>query len=604
MKKMRKLLALLIAMAMVLGMSVTAFAADEQHTITINNGNQYVPHTYEAYQVFKGDLSADGTTLTNIIWGEGVNGDNLLAGLKASTEDAFKGDDPLTVAVETDANIFDSCASAKDVALVIGKYKDTAAVAEAFADVVADNVVAAKKIAFTANGTTYTATAPSDGYYFVQDVTENLTHENDDGTSQSDSLSKYILQVVKDVTVEAKDTGIPVDKNITGVGQTKVKEGSSNIGDVIPYEVKTKVPDTSKFDSFTFNMFDTLDAGLTYYDTLTVKIGDETLALGDDYTVTVTKADNSPFTVPADVDTAVKTEGGQKIKVVFLDLKEYGDVAANQGKDIVITYNVVLNKNATMGKTENKNEVYFEYSKNPNDETVTGQTPKSVTKTYSTELNVLKNDGKSKALEGAIFELSGTTYNFVVVDGEKYELTTYTARDGETIDTTKKYWKLKDGAFTATDPSTVTDKSQYDDTSKEYYKVTMVNVVETTNDGTTTIQVVSGADGKMQFTGLKPGKYTLTEIAAPEGFNKITDPIKVEIKWTAEDGFTLGEDTDDGWTETADGAGTFKITIVNESGSVLPSTGGIGTTIFYALGTILVLGAGVVLVTRRRMNAQ
>ena len=602
MKRMKKIFALLLTLVVVFGtMSITAFAANQEHTITITNTDQYVPHTYEGYQVFSGDLSADGATMSNIAWGTGVDGPALLAALKASTSAALKGDDPLTDAVETDANIFASCLDAKDVAKVIGVYKDTAAVAEEFANVVSKNLKAAGKFSFTASGTTYTADVPSDGYYFVQDVTSSLTQENPDGSSQSDSLSKFILQVVQDVTVVAKDTGLYVDKSITGEGETRLKEGSSNIGDVIPYEVKTKVPDTSRFASYTLNMFDTLDAGLTYFGGLTVKLGDTTLSAGTDYEVTVTTG-TSAFTTPTTVDAAITTTGGQTIKVVFKTIKTFGDVAANQGKDIVISYNVVLNKDATMGKTPNENEVYFEYSKNPNDETIIGETPKSVTKTYSTELDVLKVDGENQALEGAVFELSGTTYNFVVVDGEKYELTTYVAKDGETIDPSKTYWELIDGAFTAVDPSTVADTSKYVDPDVTYYKVTMANVVETTNGGTASIKVVSGADGKMQFTGLKPGTYTLTEIAAPDGFNKIVDPIKVVVTWDKDNGFKLGEGSDAGWTEKSEGSGTFKITIKNEAGTVLPTTGGIGTTIFYIIGSILVIGAGIALVSRRRMN--
>ena len=601
MKKMRKLLALLIATAMVLGLGVTAFAADVQHTITINNSDQYVSHNYEAYQVFAGDLLEENNKkiLSNITWGNGVDGDALL--------DALQNTDDPDLLDTNDESLFKDCTSAADVAKVLETFNDTtgnlkAGPADAFAEIVADNL-GSTSYTFTEDpDTVYTATVTGDGYYFIQDVTEedDLIDEADDGSSKEDTTSKFILAVVGDVEVNAKDTGTYLDKSITGEGETKLKEGSSAIGDEIPFEVKTKCPSTIKFDEYVFIMHDTLDAGLTYFGDLEVTINGTTVP-ADDYVVTV-KTGTADFTTPTTVAAAVTTTGGQTITIDFSDsIKDYGDSTTYAGKDIVITYKAVLNEKATMGTTANENEVYFEYSNNPNDEESMGTTPEVVTKTYSTELNVLKVDGESEALEGAVFELSGTTTNFVLVTGEKFETADYEVRDGEEMDTTTKYYQLAGGSYTDVAPTTATMPKYKNDT--EYYKVTMTAVVEDTEGGTVAITVVSGADGKMKFTGLKPGTYTLKEIAAPEGFNLITDPVEFTIKW----------DKTNGWQEdVAEGAdpvltleaGTFYIDIINESGAELPSTGGIGTTIFYALGTILVLGAGIVLVTRHRMNAQ
>ena len=588
MKKFSKILSVALLVALVLSLGVSsAFAVDQQHTITITNNDQFVSHTYEAYQVFKGDLSADGATLSNIVWGNGVNGADILSELTANNAPA-------------DLSVFSACTDAASVAKALGD-NSTAALADAFAKVVAKHLVAANKYAFTASEKTYTATVPSDGYYFVQDVTTNLVDSN----GNSDTVSKYILQVVKDVSVEAKDTGIPADKNIVEADGSKVKEGSKNIGDVIDFEVTSKVPDTSAYTTYTFNMYDTLDAGLTYFDTLAVKFGDTLLTAGTDYTVTV-KTGETAFEAPTTAAAAVTTAGGQTITINFTNIKTYGDVADYQGKDIVITYKAVLNKNATMGVVPNENEVYFEYSNNPNDLTSKGNTPHIITKTYTTALDVLKVNGSSQALEGAIFELTGMASDFMVVSGEKFVEAGYTAQAGETLGTTS-YWKLVDGSYTSRDPQTTgTDTKQYADTTKTYFKVTMNNVVMSTGTDTKSIQVVSGADGKMVFTGLKPGTYTLTEIAAPDGYNKITTPINVVITWDKDNGFKLGDASSEGWTENKDSAnaslGTFHLEVENNSGATLPCTGGIGTTIFYVVGGVLVLAAIILLVTKKRMS--
>ena len=110
----------------------------------------------------------------------------------------------------------------------------------------------------------------------------------------------------------------------------------------------------------------------------------------------------------------------------------------------------------------------------------------------------------------------------------------------------------------------------------------------------TKYEVTTPEDGKITFAGLAAGTYTLTETETVTGFNLLTGPITVTV---ASDGSV----TFSGDGQTANGT---TVTVVNQQGSVLPSTGGIGTTIFYIVGAILVIGAGVVLVTRRRMNVQ
>ncbi|MBQ9028372.1 MAG: LPXTG cell wall anchor domain-containing protein [Lachnospiraceae bacterium] len=103
-------------------------------------------------------------------------------------------------------------------------------------------------------------------------------------------------------------------------------------------------------------------------------------------------------------------------------------------------------------------------------------------------------------------------------------------------------------------------------------------------------------------------KYTFTEIAAPNGYNKLEEPVTVTISFTApskaKDGTEKCEWKADGDSVFDSENGIVTVTIENNAGSTLPSTGGIGTTMFYIIGTIMVIGAGVVLISRRRMNVQ
>lgn len=623
-QKVKKVMAVLIAMAMVLGMSLSAFAAPaegQKHTITITNTDQNVSHFYEAYQIFKGNLNAAEEVLSDITWGNGIDGDAFLAALQGSDKFKVPGDNPATTdVIETEYNPFASCTTARQVAEVLGKapFVSTAGAAEAsglideVANIASQNL-GTKAGDFTESATagTYTLEVTGDGYYFIQDTTTSLQ-----GDTGSDTKSKYLLSVVKSTTIVAKDTGTTPNKTI---GETKVSANSAAIGDTVPFTVEVDVPNTKKYvDHFVFHMTDTLPAGLTFFGLTSIQIDGTALPTAN-YTQTATTG-NAAFTVPASAAAAVTTPGGQTIKIVFNDFKKYVEDNNLIGKTITIKYNAVVNDDAVFGKAANENEVYFEYSNDPNhdydgddfdDEDPKGETPKSKTKTFSTALSINKVNDSEEPLAGAEFELSGEALNHVLVTGEKYEASGYTAAAGETIET-GTYYKLKDGSYTATAPGNGVNETQYDNPSQTYVKVSFRRIV--VQQESTKVTAISDANGHLYFEGLKPGTYTLKETAAPDGYNLLVEPITVKIDWTDPDaagvdaavvaagGFSLGEGSNDGWVMTPNGA-EFNITIVNNAGATLPSTGGMGTTIFYVLGAVLVAGAGIILVVRSRMKA-
>lgn len=563
MKTVKRALALVLALTLLLAMSATVFAADDTYTITISGDNVVAGHTYEAYQIFKGDLAEKDskTILSNIEWGNGVNGDALLTALKADT---------------TLGNDFKDCTTAAQVADVLATYGSAAGKTQQFAKLAGANLntTVAGTSSWNGSGTNYSISSLAPGYYLVKD--------KDDSALSSDAYTRYILQVVHNVTVNAKTDVPTVDKNIKE-GDTSVKANDASIGDVINYEVKSAVPDMTGYTKYFFVLNDTMSKGLTFNNDVAVTIGDTTL-------------DADKYTVAYNTDTAT---GITTIEIVIKDFINY-----TKGDAILVTYSATLNQDASLDPVAgNPNKVQLTYSNNPNvdgngdpqnpdkpgEGAPTGKTPESETKTYVTGIKLTKVDGAdySKMLTGAKFKIEGNGVKVVLVNKEVYK---------ETSDGT--YYMLKNGTYTDTAPIDET-ASSYDSTTTKYKKVTAVTK-DTVN---TKVNATGYVDGKgvLTFEGLGEGTYTITEIIAPEGYNLLKAPITVEIKANAT--FDKCE-----WTVTADGKlvtadkNLYAFLIENKSGAALPSTGGIGTTVFYVLGGLLVVCAGVLLITKRRMN--
>jgi len=718
MKRLKRIMALVIAMAMVLGMTTAAFAssygASNEHTITITNTDQNVSHTYKGYQVFSGNLDSKEMTLSDIQWGSGVNGDTLLAALKASTDPALKavagdlteGKDALGESLAVGDNIFKNANTAADVAKILATFQstgqkygedgkpttdtgvnDNAGRIDAVATIIGEGngVLKGEGFGFTESEKEYTASVTGDGYYFIKDVTPNESLKDDD-TTASDTKSKYLLSVVKDVTIVAKDTGLTPDKKIRKDATTTVAANSSAIGDTVNFEVTVEVPNTKKYEKdFWFVMNDKLPAGITFtgitsvmIDTTEVKDivkenataivtsntydgsnGYYTLATGAAAAsvanvALATSADDPDTSDSVAVDTTkykfeqaveiydpVKEVGGQAIRLTFNEFKKFVEKNNLIGKTITIKYTGVVNDDAEYKATENENEVTFTYSNDPNhdydgdnpgsgDDEVTGTTPEAKTRTYTTSIKILKVDENGNPLKGAEFTLTGDNLNRTVVTGTKFVPSTYELPDnGEAFEQASsanvKYWKLKDGSYTATDPTTVQNTTQYDSTDTFYYKVIYTFDELAPNETKSPLVVTTDDNGVAEFVGLNAGTYTLEETHSPEGYNKLDGTSTITITWedpTAVDTTDLtGDDLTAAQAKIAQGGFTltatsiaeelawnatdkqYEVTIENMSGSVLPSTGGIGTTIFYVVGAILVIGAGVVLITRRRMDA-
>ena len=600
---MKKFLALLLALTMVLSLGMAAFAAPATKPAPTTE------HQYKAYQIFSG-TQGEGSELGNVVWGNGIDADGFLAEL-----------------VKLDA--YKDCKTAADVAAVVGQYSDNSPEAKQFAKI-ADNFIVKANGVPVVNG----QTALDAGYYLVVDVTEKV--------GEDDAYNLSLLQLTKKSTfdINLKSEVPEVEKKIVENGD-KVDSNTAAIGDKIPYEISTKVPAKSAdYDYYFFIIRDTMSAGLTFNDDIVVTIDGKEAKLGEDYNVK-TGDDAAPYT----------------FQIALVDANDHA------GQDVVVTYSATLNKDAVVGVEGNPNKVDLQYSNNPNedydkiphgnkpgfpdDKTYNpgGETPEDITKTYTTEIRIYKVDQDGKALQGAEFTLSGEGVNKTIVAKEVFEANA----NGE-------YWKLNDNSYTKDAPITAdymeaaaagakdgyvvaeegfegetitvggvayrvvnegetpawvlvhANADQYASTTDKYSKSTKLETVSQ-NAGTTTVVGTVDEKGNVVFSGLGEGEYTLTETKTPAGYNTIA-PIKFTISCELPKAVVDGTEKCKWNVESeseivySDADQAFEITVVNNKGGELPETGGIGTTIFYVVGAVLVLAAGILLITKKRMGAE
>lgn len=577
MKNMKRIASVLLTLVMLAALAIPAMAAGETGSITINDAANVsvAGKTFNAYKIL--DLKMVGT-------------DGYVYTVPAAMKAFYLGRYTDLTGNEGD---FDAKVVAK-----IGEESDLFAFATA--------ALAAAK---TAGITPGTATAPDGaksvtindlplGYYVVED------------TATTQPVSALILDTTNpnpSVTIKADKPSI--DKKIDGDNDTDektkgdVKYNNAAVGDKVPYKVTSKVPDMTGYTKYYFVVNDTLSKGLTFNDDVVIEIGGTVLtecghasevAHVNCYTVTSTK----------------NADGTTSVEIVLKNFIQYKDQA---GAPITITYSATVNSDAVIGVEGNPNKVILTYSNNPNvkddgdtenpDKPTTGspigETPESVTRTYVTDIEIIKVDPEDNRLTGAEFEITGEKTNIVLVTKDVY-----------TVDENGTYWKLKDGSYTTDDPATEgMDQSKYESTTVKYTKGTTTTPVTTTE--TVKATGVVGDDGVLRFEGLSAGEYTITEIKAPAGYNLLKDPIQVTIGFTAP--ADSAASTDCTWTYTwnsgaqNDGivsGNSNTVTVTNQTGTELPSTGGMGTTIFYVVGSILVVGAAVLLITKKRMGAE
>ena len=546
MKLFKRLMAVMFALTLTLGMGTRVYAEEPEHTITITaSGTQSEGHVYEAYKIFAGTYDEESEQLKNLSWGANVNGSTLLT--------ALAGDETIGEHFTTDMTVAQAAAAMSEL---------TANELKALADVIGENITGEPAGTSEGERSPYTMHVIGDGYYFIKD--------QDDSLEGPDTYSSFILQVVGEETVTTKDSTTTsekkvIDANDTAGTATNLQDSADyDIGDDVPFQLKATVADDyAKYEEYTLIFHDVESDGLSFNeDSVVVKIDGTEIKTG--------------FVINTE------NEDGCTFEVVFENLK---NTSAQAGSVITVDYTSVLNENAVVGQKGNPNTMHVEFSNNPNgDQQGTGTTKDDTVIVFTYKSTVTKVDETGATLKGADFTLY-----------KEVPQATSGARMGATI---KQNW---DTAVKTAAAALADDK---------YY-------------------VVAGRKGavdanttQFSFNGIDDGTYVLVETTVPTGYNawEATEFVVVAThtqtadidpetgKVAGTDNYVLTELTGEGlFGDGEDGTVTLNaekadldVTISNQSGSTLPSTGGIGTTIFYVLGGLLVAGAGIVLVARKK----
>lgn len=564
---MKKLLSLALALMMILSLATVAFAdtTDNMVNVTVNDDDDILRgHTFVAYQIFTGEVSgeAGNYTLSNIDYGIGINIDAFCLDLSSDSAVSDVFGDILSL---TDGN-----PEAADVAEKIASLTNDAK-KNAVARIAHKNV--------TGDGTTLTVggtTELAPGYYLIVDKTEV------NGKDQVANLS--LLRVVKDsIEIKSKVEKPTIEKKVYDVNDTNdddIKTTFSNygdfvseiwedsadhdIGDTVWYKVTFTIPANTlnNYDSYTLTITDTLSKGLTYNDDSSVfyrLVVDE-----DDFKHT---AIANFFEVKShkneDGTTTLTLKPNHEGKDNLIEIFDLAGANYNLAEEYVFVwaYSCELNENAVIGSKGNPNEVVLEYSNNPYGEGM-GKTAKDKAIVFTYQVEVDKVDGQKKPLSGAEFTLYKQVANPEVEGAMSGEQLKETLDDGVNVDA-------------------IDDDNYY-----------------------VALACVKGDGGdKFYFKGLDDGNYVLVETKTPAGYNTCKS-IQFNIG-ARHDGYELTELSFNGFSSDNVDLENGKITteVENRQGSHLPETGGIGTTIFYVLGAVMVVGAAVLLVTKKRMSA-
>lgn len=370
------------------------------------------------------------------------------------------------------------------------------------------------------------------------------------GATLANASSQYATLVSvhsTSVTAEIKGNLPTVDKKVQ-VNGTGKDATDAKIGDTLTFTLTSTIPDMSAYSTYTFNFKDTLSKGLTFGQVTSVKVegANSPLTVNTDYTVTTPTASNNNTLTVAMKDFKTKQQ-------------------ANAGKKITVTYTATLNKDAVVGGAGNANSATIQYSNNPSTNG-TGESEPSKVRVFTYGFTVDKYTGDQYT--DAATRLAGAKFTLAPKNGEPMSFVQVNAGSG---------------------------------TAKAEYRV--ANAGET--GATTTI--ITPANGKVEFRGLKNGEYTLTEAEAPAGYNKLASAIGVKVNGqndgtdTTHATVTITYNNDNNGSNYDQTASNGVIPVRNKSGVILPGTGGMGTIAFTVIG-VLVIALGVAW-TLKRKNA-
>lgn len=564
-KLVSRFMAVLMAMTMILSMSMTVFAAEApKGTLTVNN--TVAGKTLDLYQIFTATKNGDNVAYTlnsayEKFFQSKISGASTLTG-EALSEKAYEY---VKTQVGTDGK--NGTGFAKEILGWILENATTLAATHTTANTTAgttviNNLDYGYYIVYPL-GATDTSTAP--GNETVKSVASLVSVTGDDATvnmkSNYPTVDKKIIpaQSGSGITVgaivdgswegnhqmELDDENDPEDTIAPHGAADEKKAGDFGIGDTITYQLTSKVPDMTGYNSYTFKFNDTLSKGLDLKEVLSVKVGNTTLKAG--------KTGTNTYALTYD-------ETSRNLTVTLNDF--YNSYKNHTGETITVVYTATLNKDAVIGMNPNTNKAVVEYSNNPTTGG-TGTSEPSIVDVHTFDFTIYKyylkdqnNKEDKTALANAEFEL--------------YKANT----TGDAADTNAKINIVDEG------------KGVYRQATADEAKVT----------GFTSAKIVSDADGKVLVKGLVAGTYYLRETKAPEGYNKLLSDIKVEIKANYDE--TTGKltsysvDYTYNGTKTPGNAITSKdnspeVPVENKTGAQLPSTGSKGALMVTLAGIVL-----------------
>lgn len=586
MKNTRKFAAMIAALTLsacsIAPMAMTASAEATAGQITFTDATTGT-HTYTAYKIFSGTADGNGfgtkSKLNNPEWA--CTADNASTFLTALKSDArFNTTTPAYEEADTSestVNDFAACTTAAAVAEVLSSYDSNSTKAKAFADFVVEHSSIFTEKTESSNGIITLAddeNTTADGYYVI--VETSLVNG---GTKTSYLLGVYDASAGAEIKVKADmptfEKKIMDTNDSTGVKSDWQDSADYDFNDDVPFQLTATLPSNyADYKHYNLVFHDDLQENVFTLNSDSIKVYIVNNETETELDAKYWSKDVKSVPVEDSQFTSTKTDGKEDFNVEIGDLKLVNEVEITKDTKVVVRYSAKLTENANLGTAGNWNSGYLEYANNPNwagngtgtpekpekpEDEDKSKTPEDIVVAFTYQTIINKVDSKNAALTGAKFKL-------------------------------EKEIKGVDGA----------DNAWIE-----------IKQVETT----------PGAE--FTFKGLDDGNYKLTETSAPAGYKKLETPITftVEATHTNDDDMTSPLTlTNLTGTVTSDNAGSVvnlesgnvmpdnlmegSLTgnVLNTSGSELPSTGGMGTTLFYLGGGAMVAVAGVFLITKKRMG--